>query len=292
MTSQNSKFSETSGYITIDGIKLKYIIEGEGVPCLVIGMLSSFYPPVFSKEIKKHIKFIFVDFKIFVPVVPIEVNNLSMDLLVEDLEKIRIALDFEKIAILGHSAFGIVALEYAFKYPDKTSHIIMIASASPNMTDENLKRGSKFWESDASKERKMIQKKNSEPLTEEFLKRVSPTKVLALQYIANAPFYWYDPTYDCSWIWEGLELNMDLFNYFYSDIIKGKDITEKILNITIPMFLVMGRYDYAAPYILWEDLLDEIPNLTYSLFKKSGHWPMLEEQKKFDKQLIEWITNT
>ena len=282
----------TSGHITDDKTKLKYIIEGDGVPCLVIGMLSNFYPPVFSKEIKKYIKFIFVDFKIFVPSVPIDVNEISMDSIVKDLDGVRIFLGFEKIAVLGHSVFGIVALEYAYKYPEHTSHIIMIGSASPNMTETNLKKGSEFWESDASEERKMIQKKNNEPLTEEFLNMVSPTKALAQQYIANSPFYWYDQTYDCSWIWEGLELNMEFFDYFYSEIIRGKDITQKILNITIPMFLVMGRYDYAAPYILWENLIDEIPDLTYFLFGKSGHWPMFEEQKLFDSRLIEWITKT
>lgn len=282
----------TFGHITVDETKLKYIIEGEGVPCLVIGMLSHYYPPIFSNEIKKYIKFIFVDFKIFVPSVSINANNISMDSIIKDLEEVRIALGFEKMMVLGHSAFGIVALEYAYKYPEHTSHIIMIGSASPNMTEKNLKRGSEFWESDASKERKMIQKKNNEPLTEEYLNTVSPTKALALQYIANAPFYWYDPTYDCSWIWEGLELNMELFDYFYSEIIRGKDITQKILKINLPMFLVMGRYDYVAPYILWEDLIDEIPNLNYQLFEKSGHWPMFEEQKLFDSRLIEWITET
>ncbi len=291
MINQNSKSGDISGFITVDGIKLNYIIEGEGIPCLVIGMLSKFYQPVFSSKIKKHLKFIFVDFKIFIPGVSIDVNNISMDIIVEDLEKIRIALGFEKIAVLGHSAFGIIALEYAFNYPQRTSHIIMIASFPPNMTDENLKRGSEFLEYDASKERKMIQRKNNEPLTEEFLSTVSPTKALALQYVANAPIYWYDPTYDCSWIWRGIELNMDAFNYFYSKIIRGKDTTQKILNITIPKFLSMGRYDYSAPYILWDNLINEIPNLTHYLFKKSGHWPMLEEQVLFDKRIIEWINN-
>ncbi|MFX0006791.1 MAG: alpha/beta fold hydrolase [Promethearchaeota archaeon] len=135
----------------------------------------------------------------------------------------------------------------------------------------------------------MIREKNNEPLTKDFLGRVSPTKALILQYVANAPVYWYNPTYDCSWIWEGIELNMDLFNYFYSNIVRGRNITNNILNNTIPIFLAMGRYDYSAPYILWEDLINEIPNLTYYLFEKSGHYPMLEEQMLFDRRLINWI---
>lgn len=289
MTSQKIKLGENSGYITIDEIKLRYVIEGKGIPCLVIGMPSSFYRPIFSSKIKEHIKFIFVGFKIFKPSVSINVSNLSMDTIIKDLEKIRNALGFEKIAVLGHSAFGIVALEYAFKYPEYVSHIIMICSFPPNTTEEYLKKGSGFWESDATKERKMIREKNNEPLTKDFLGRVSPTKALILQYVANAPVYWYNPTYDCSWIWEGIELNMDLFNYFYSNIIRGRNITNKILNNTIPIFLAMGRYDYSAPYILWEDLINEIPNLTYYLFEKSGHYPMLEEQMLFDRRLINWI---
>jgi len=32
-----------------------------------------------------------------------------------------------------------------------------------------------------------------------------------------------------------------------------------------------------------------LPNLSYNLFEKSGHYPMLEEQELFDEKLIKLI---
>jgi len=40
---------------------------------------------------------------------------------------------------------------------------------------------------------------------------------------------------------------------------------------------------------LWDDYKDKLPNLSYNLFEKSGHYPQLEEQDLFDKKLIAWI---
>jgi pimeloyl-ACP methyl ester carboxylesterase len=43
------------------------------------------------------------------------------------------------------------------------------------------------------------------------------------------------------------------------------------------------------PYFLWDDRKGILPNLSYNLFEKSGHFPMVEERELFDKRLVEWI---
>jgi len=60
-------------------------------------------------------------------------------------------------------------------------------------------------------------------------------------------------------------------------------------EITAPVFPANGRYDYWVPPKLWEAEKDKLPNLTYHLFEKSGHWPMWEEQELFDSMLIDWL---
>ncbi len=53
------KTQESKGYIEVDGTKLNYLVEGKGLPCLVIGS-SIYYPRTFDKELRDHIKFYFV----------------------------------------------------------------------------------------------------------------------------------------------------------------------------------------------------------------------------------------
>jgi len=146
-----------------------------------------------------------------------------------------------------------------------------------------------FWESDASDERKMILKQNFEKIAEDELSQMSPKERVVKTYMAMTPKLFYDPRYDLSWIYEGVESNQDIANHLFQVIFKDYDIAKRLGRIETPVFLAIGRYDYLWPYFLWDDRKDVLPNLSYNLFEKSGHFPMVEEQELFDKKLIEWI---
>ena len=106
--------------------------------------------------------------------------------------------------------------------------------------------------------------------------------------------YWYDPTYDCSWMLEGYYANVEVWNHLCNVIMTDYDIT-KGDQIKTPVFLSQGQHDYVVPYTLWDDINEKVknklPNLSYNQFERSGHFPMLEEQELFDKKLIEWISS-
>lgn len=280
---------KSSGLISVDGAELRYVMEGNGIPFVVFGSSTSNWPrATFSQELRKHIKFIFMDSRPFLPAdTPADVYKITMDNLVDDIEQIRRKLGYDKIAVGSHSSPPLVTLEYARQYPEHASHVIMIATP-PYESDELNREAEKFWESDASDERKIILKRNHEKLTEDILGKVSPGKAYFLRYAANGPKNWYDPTYDCSWLFEDYDPDMDRFNRLYNEIFPEYDFTQGDL-ITTPVFLAVGRYDYGNPYYLWDDYKDKLPNLSYNLFEKSGHYPQLEEQELFDKKLIEWI---
>jgi pimeloyl-ACP methyl ester carboxylesterase len=57
----------------------------------------------------------------------------------------------------------------------------------------------------------------------------------------------------------------------------------------VPALIAHGRYDYAAPYRLWEEHRHKLPRHTYVLLEKSGHTPSLEEPGLFDHTLLAWV---
>lgn len=109
------------------------------------------------------------------------------------------------------------------------------------------------------------------------------------QYLALGPKFWYDPNYDWSSMLDYYS-NVEGWNHFFNVIMGNYDITHGN-QITTPIFLALGQNDYIVPYVLWDDVKDIFPNLSYHLFEKSGHFPMFEEQEIFDKRLIDWINS-
>ncbi len=53
--------------------------------------------------------------------------DYALATLVEDIEALRRALGVPKLALIGHSFGSVLALEYAAKYPDNVSHLIVVA---------------------------------------------------------------------------------------------------------------------------------------------------------------------
>jgi len=280
-----------SGVVSLDGAELRYLVEGRGVPCLVVGS-SIYYPRTFSQEVRQHFKFVFVDTRHFVPSTkPVDLDGITIDSYSRDLEEVRRTLGLEKIAVLGHSIHGTLALEYARRYPDHVSHVIAIG-ALPVEINELIVPSEEYWTSNASEERERCMQKNWEQLGFDALSRMPPGEAMIKSFIRDGPKYWYDPEYDASWLWDGIEFNIEMTDHVWGRMFNGYDISRQTARITAPVFFALGRHDYIVPYAIWDERRELFPHLSYHLFDKSGHTPQLEEARLFDQKLIEWIHGT
>ena len=55
-------------------------------------------------------------------------RDYSMATLVNDVEGLRAALGVNQITLVGHSFGGVLALEYAARYPEHVSHLILVST--------------------------------------------------------------------------------------------------------------------------------------------------------------------
>jgi proline iminopeptidase len=116
LLSQESGFGQAasnSGTIAVDEFNLRYKIEGEGKPTLVIG--SSIYDPnTYSKTLRKHLKLVFLDHRGFAPSPgKLDTASFSLEKILQDMEAARQQLNLGKIIVIGHSGHSYMALEYA-----------------------------------------------------------------------------------------------------------------------------------------------------------------------------------
>jgi proline iminopeptidase len=270
--------------VLVDGALLHYTIEGSGHPCLVIGS-QTFHQRVFSARFKSLLRCAYADTRMFSPGAKAPFGRpYDMSVLVQDVEAVRREIGMDSVVLVGHSLFAWVALEYARAYPERVAGVVMIAM-SPMLPFASM---ANFMDTDASPQRRAAHERQQREW-EEWSRRGGPPEDEVFQYsIVNSAIYWYDPEYDSGALWEGVKWDAGLFDEVVAstesyDIAAGPPVAQ-------PVFVGIGRYDYVAPYTLWDDRSKSVfERLTFHLFQESGHQPPFEEPDAFDSELARWL---
>lgn len=282
----NAQPSLQSGEIEVDGSRLSYVIEGEGAPCLVIGS-SIYYPRTFSNDLRKHLKMYFVDMKWFAKgYMEEDPDTVNLQSVVNDVEQIRSALGLQMPLIMGHSIHGTIATEYVKQYGNRVSGLIVIGSPCEWGNAAYNEKAAALWKT-ASAQRKKIQEENWGKVKE--LDRLTGQAEASARYNNMSPQYWFNPEYNAAWLWNDMTVHSEVTQHLFAQVFKDYNMFEPSSIISVPVFVALGKYDYVIPYTLWKTSYKEIPDFRLVLFEKSGHTPQLEENKLFDKELIDWL---
>lgn len=277
-----------TGTINVGNFNLNYCIEGKGQDALVIGS-SIYYPRIFSKNIRNNLRLAFIDHRGFAekPAI-LKEDEYTLNVILDDVERMRTELGFSRIAIIGHSGHGYMALEYAKKYPEAVSHIILIAM-SPDGSPNSFKAADQYFQESVCPERKNLLSKNLASLQAEL--DTNPDQAFITRALKFAPMIWNDPNYDASHLWKNVKVIPEIMDHFWGKVFANIDITKNLKQLNIPVFLGLGRYDYWNPPYLWEKVRPFFHDLTIRVFEKSGHTPQLEESELFDSELLQWLSS-
>lgn len=277
------------GTILVDEFELNYIIEGEGQSAIVIGS-AKYYNRVFSRNLRKQLRLVFLDHRGFVPAPEhAEIEDYALDKILDDIENVRKQLQLGKILIIGHSGHSYMALEYAKKYPQNVTHVVMIG-ISPDLGDETERLIERRWHESVDPIRQQVLEENKRRITNEELAELPPGEGFIKTYVRNGPMAWYDPHFDSTPLWEGVTINAEMFGYMWGHVFREIDITQGLSDFKKPVFLALGRYDYlVGPASMWDPIRPLFQDLTVRVFEKSGHTPPYEEPELFDAALLAWL---
>lgn len=201
-----------------------------------------------------------------------EVSSMTFENLTADAEALRQALGFERWAVLGHSFGGMVALEYALRYPQSLSHLVLLDTCGDiRWVQENVpellsKRG--FSTAEVRAARRFF---NGQLTPEEFI----PTMMKfgkAYYYRANA-----------------LTLFKELFSgglrvkirpepqiFAFSRLLPGWSVMDRLGEIMVPALVMAGRHDFQFPPEHQAILADRLPNAKLEIIERAGHNPQDE----------------
>jgi proline iminopeptidase len=138
----------SEGTIPVENSGLYYREKGEGQPVIVLHGGPSFdhnyLLPDMDRLTYPSLRFIYYDQRgRGKSATNVEPETVSIESEVQDLEGLRKYFRLDLIALLGHSWGGLLAMEYAIRYPDRVSHLILLNTAPAShddwlLTEKNL----------------------------------------------------------------------------------------------------------------------------------------------------------
>jgi proline iminopeptidase len=172
-----------------------------------------------------------------------EVSSMTWDNLTADAEALRQALGFDTWAVLGHSFGGMVALEYALRYPESLSHLLLLDTC-----------GDTWWVRERAPEH--LAERGFGPATVETARRFYTDRIVPDEFMSSmrklAKAYYHNPTFT-RMMREILKVGVrtktrpEAQIFAFGQLLKGWSVMERLAEIQVPTLVLAGRDDFQFP---------------------------------------------
>lgn len=203
-----------------------------------------------------------------------QVPPYSHEQFVEDAEALRKKLGLGQFVLEGHSYGGHLALEYAIRYQENLSGLILGDTAASNAY---------HYDSIQLALNSGLPGISKESLGRLFGGDVHSDKEFREMYKSILPLYTVTMPTD-----EEVERRLDAVpfryqthNWAFAKNQPNFDIVSQLHTIKVPTLVMVGREDWITPVAASQDIAREIPNSKLVIFEHSGHGPQSEETDKY-----------
>jgi pimeloyl-ACP methyl ester carboxylesterase len=274
--------------MSIRGIPLNVKVMGKGYPLVLMhgGPGADLHTLMDFKPCADQFTLVFYDHRCNGHSVGADLSSLTMDNLTADADALRQALGFKKWAVLGHSFGGNVALEYALRYPQNLSHLLLVDTG-----------GDHRWAQEKAPEE--LARRGFNPdivnLTRRYFNgQIEPNEVFpSLMKLLKA----YNPYTNLSqlprMLFWGLQTKLQPETFIYSEthFLKGWTVMGRLGEIKVPTLVMAGRDDFIYPPEHQEELAAGIPNTRLVIIDRAGHNPHEEQPTKTLKAVRDFLAN-
>lgn len=274
--------------MSIRGITLNVKVMGKGYPLVLMhgGPSADLHTMLSFKPLADQFTLVFYDHRCNGRSEGAEVTSLSMENLTADADALRQALGFDKWAVLGHSFGGYVAMEYALRYPQNLSHLLLVDTGAEN----------RWAQENASK---VLAERGFSPeivnLAHRFLNgQIEPDEALpALMKLGDAYTYHLSPRLMPTTLIYGLQTKLQPEALIYSEthFLKGWTVLERLGEISVPTLVMAGREDFIFPPEAQEELAGGIPNAHLVIIDRASHSPHLEQPIESNQAVRDFLAN-
>jgi proline iminopeptidase len=198
----------------------------------------------------------------------------GMDAQVADLDAIRNSLSLNRVAILGDSYGGMIAMAYAAAHPEHVSHLILSDSAAPS------------WKEMIHLLPQVFPDREEQGEAESKRLAANPEAAAQAGLVNHMRMMFYSPEMRDAYLAHMGDLGfVPAVGGAVQQATQNLDLTPKLAGFNFPTLVITGRYDMnVAPLTAWH-MAHAIPGAQLVFFEKSGHLPGFEEPVKYLKVL-------
>jgi proline iminopeptidase len=194
----------------------------------------------------------------------------TMDAQVADLDAIRAALSLDRVAVLGDSYGGMIAMAYGAAHPEHVARLILSDSPAPNWKGIVHLLPDVFpdFEESGDAEAKKL--------------AANPEAAAQAGLVNHMRMMFYSTEMRDAYVTHMGDLGLvPQVGGAVQKATENMDLTPQLANFKFPTLVITGRYDMnVAPLTAWR-LAHAIPGAQLVFFEKSGHLPAYEEPDKY-----------
>jgi pimeloyl-ACP methyl ester carboxylesterase len=279
---------------TLDGVRIHYLCGGEGSPVLLVHGLGSSAAVEFYynlEQLAAHHQVIAVDLPGFgqSDKPPLD---YTIDLFTRVLRDLMASLELKKVSLMGVSMGGRVALGLALEAPELVDRLILVDALGVGQPRRVLAyrllltRG--LGELTLSGTARALRGMNPRTIRRFwgwYLRRPgSADTILSDDRISNHSRLLSSPAYRAAYL-------SALRSIAGSRRLRDGVVVEaRLSELTMPTLLVWGRHDHIFPASHAEAAGRKIKGARIEVFESSGHTPQMEEPERFNRLVLDFLT--
>jgi proline iminopeptidase len=218
----------------------------------------------------------------------VPVSSMTWENLTADAEALREFLGFETWSVLGHSFGGHVALEYALRYPERVSRLVLLdTGADSRWSRENAPR--------------ILQQRGYDEARVELVRRWFRGEFAPREYLST--FVRISGAYMYGSGWRPMlrelaaggwrtRMRPEALIFAGRHLLPGWSVVDRLGAITAPTLVMAGREDFLFPPECQQELAGGIPGARLSIVDRAGHSPQDERPDEVLTALRTFLTGT
>ena len=256
--------------IPIRDVSLFVDVVGRGYPLVLMhgGPGADHWTMLPFQRLADRFTLVFYDHRCNGRSVGAPVTSMTWDNLTADADALRQRLGFDKWAVLGHSFGGKVALEYALRYPDNLSRLVLLDAG-----------GDSWWEQENAPE--LLSRRGFSRRKVELARRWFNGQIASWEFFPTAMRLAgaYDPhtslfaAVRTIFAERHYKARPRAAIFGFGQLMKGWTVMDRLGEIRVPTLVMAGRDDFLFPPEHQGQLAAGIPNARLRIIERAGHNP-------------------